>query len=223
MDEKGLKKLLIDGAFELGVSLDQKKADQFLTFLKELKAWNKKINLTAITDDKDIIIKHFLDSLTVFGILRRLSCKKLLDIGSGAGFPGIPLKIASPDLSITMMDSVERKAHFIRHIIRTLNLPGEISAISARAEDPYILEGHRSAFDSVVSRALSGLREFIDIAMPYLSEGGAAIAIKGPAVLKELEGMAGARGISAPEVFEVKVPFSDRRNNIIIVRRLPFS
>ncbi|MEK7828169.1 MAG: 16S rRNA (guanine(527)-N(7))-methyltransferase RsmG, partial [Deltaproteobacteria bacterium] len=117
MTNEEQKNILMAGGKELGLAIGDKELSSFLSYLKELKEWNKKINLTAITDDKDIIIRHFLDSLTLASFLS--GKETLLDIGSGAGFPGIPLNIVIPDLKITLMDSVNKKVIFMRHIIRT--------------------------------------------------------------------------------------------------------
>src|SRR3990172_708670 len=136
MTDKKLLEILQQGSLELGVSLSYAQLASFLKYLRELQAWNKKINLTSITEEKDIIIKHFLDSLTSARFLPGVDT--LLDIGSGGGFPGLPLKIAIPSLKITLMDSVEKKVHFIRHIIRTLDLKGA-DAISGRVESPELI------------------------------------------------------------------------------------
>ncbi len=216
MEERELKNILKNGAFELGINLTDEDSRQFLIYLKELKAWNKKINLTSIESEKEIVIRHFLDSLTPYPFIK--DCRRLLDIGSGGGFPGIPLKIAIPAIEATLIDSVEKKVHFIRHIIRTLGLKG-IEAIPGRAEDPKIIERYGASFDCVISRAFAELSRFLEFSLPFAAKGGTIIAIKGPAFERELEEIRGFKGIEGPEIHEIKVPFEDRKNTMVIFRK----
>jgi 16S rRNA (guanine527-N7)-methyltransferase len=212
VNEEELKKTLNEGARALGVGLGVGQIGLFLIYLEELKRWNRKINLTKITTDSGIITRHFLDSLTICRHLK--GAKRLLDIGSGAGFPGLPVKIAMPEVEITLMDSVEKKVYFLRHIIRRLNLKG-VEAIKARAEDRDIGERLKDSFDFVVSRAVSGLEDFLRLAMPYLSRGGRVIAMKGPKVRDELEAIKNYK----PSVHEVEIPFSGRKTLLVICRK----
>ena len=131
------KDLLIEGAKTFGIDLDEKAIEAFGLYLKELLKWNQKINLTAIRSEKGIVLKHFLDSLSVYPYLPEHSF--ILDIGSGAGFPGIPLKIIQPSFEITLIDSVRKKVDFQRHIIRRLGLKGT-EAIHGRVQDREILQ-----------------------------------------------------------------------------------
>jgi 16S rRNA (guanine527-N7)-methyltransferase len=132
------RNLLVGGAKAFGIDLVEKSVEAFDLYLRELLKWNEKMNLTAIRSEKGIILKHFLDSLSVFPHLPKIS--SLLDIGSGAGFPGIPLKMIQPPLEITLIDSVRKKVDFQNHVIRTLGLKG-IEAIHGRVQDREILEG----------------------------------------------------------------------------------
>ncbi|MBI5492316.1 MAG: 16S rRNA (guanine(527)-N(7))-methyltransferase RsmG [Deltaproteobacteria bacterium] len=216
MEDIELKNILKNGALELGVTLSEVDLGQFITYLKELQAWNRKINLTSIESDKEIVIRHFLDSLTTLPFVK--DSKRLLDIGSGAGFPGIPLKIAAPLLEVTLLDSVEKKVHFMRHIIRTLGLKG-IEATYGRAEDPKIIERYGSLFDCVISRAFAELGKFLELSLPFVAKGGSIIAIKGPAFDRELEEARYVSGVEGPEIHEIKVPFEDRKNVLVIFRK----
>ena len=209
--EDSLKKILKNGALELGVELSPEVIEGFSAYLRELKAWGAKMNLTAITTDREIVIKHFLDSLTLCAFLKDggRGGLRLFDIGSGAGFPGIPVKLAMPEVEVTMMDSVTKKVHFMRHAIRALGLKG-IDAIAARVEDRAGIEKYAGRFDVVSSRAFAGLSAFVTAALPYCRDNGRIIAMKGPAVADELKELEGIKGISSPEIFEAKVPFSDR-------------
>ena len=216
MTDKKLLEILQQGSLELGVSLSYAQLASFLKYLRELQAWNKKINLTSITEEKDIIIKHFLDSLTSARFLPGVDT--LLDIGSGGGFPGLPLKIAIPSLKITLMDSVEKKVHFIRHMIRTLDLKGA-DAISGRVESPELIDRLSGSFDCVTSRAFAELEAFVSLGAPYVRPGGILLAMKGPAVEEEIRAMGAVKGFSAPEVHEIEVPFSDRKTNLVVMRK----
>lgn len=219
MDEKALERMLINGAAGLGVALDERAATAFMAFLRELKAWNRKINLTSIDEDEGIIVRHFLDSLTVCRFLE--GTERLLDIGSGAGFPGLPIKIAMPDTDVVLLDAVTRKVHFIRHMIRTLGLGavGSVEAVSARVEDAAMVERYGSTFDCVVSRAFSELKNFVSVGMPYLKPGGRLIAMKGPAYTGELDSVS-LDGLSVPEVHTVRLPTTQIDTVLVVFTKL---
>lgn len=216
MKDAELIDLLRKGSLELGVELNDTQAAAFLTYLRELKAWNKKINLTAIEDEKDIIIKHFLDSLTP--VSRLSGVRTMLDIGAGAGFPGLPLKIVRPELELTLLDSVEKKVNFMKHIARTLGMSG-VEAIPHRAEAPDLVYRLSNRFDCVISRAFAEMEAFAALAFPYIRPGGMLLAMKGPSVAEELRGLE-IKGLSQPEIVEVRVPFSDRITSLVTMKKL---
>lgn len=211
-----LTNILKTGAAELGITIGEKETNLFLKYLAELKEWNKKINLTSITDDKDIIVRHFLDSLTLVPLLS--GKETLLDIGSGAGFPGIPLNIVIPDLKVTLMDSVNKKVIFMRHIIRTIGLKN-IEAVQARAEDKETITRFAACFDVVTSRAFAGLCSFLDIALPYAKMGGALISVKGPKGMEELKELKEIKNIKAVQIKEIRLPFSDVTTTILVFKK----
>ena len=170
------QKLLIEGSKAFGIRLNETQVEAFDLYLRELLKWNEKINLTAIRSEKGIVLKHFLDSLSVFPYLSKTA--SLLDIGSGAGFPGIPLKIVHPSLEITLIDSVRKKIDFQRHVIRMLGLKG-MEAIHGRIQDKEILQSMTGRFDAVISRAFSDLQTLRLLAFPFLKKGGILLAMKG--------------------------------------------
>ena len=170
------QELLVKGAEAFGIRLNEKQVESFDLYLRELLKWNQKINLTAIRTEKGIVLKHFLDSLSAFPYLSKTV--SLLDIGSGAGFPGIPLKIIHPPLEITLIDSVRKKIDFQRHIIRMLGLKG-LEAIHGRIQDKEILQSMSGRFDAVISRAFSDLQTLRLLAFPFLKKGGILLAMKG--------------------------------------------
>lgn len=211
-----LKNILKTGAAELGITIGDKEIACFLKYFAELKEWNKKINLTAITDEREIIIRHFLDSLTLAPFLTHQ--KTLLDIGSGAGFPGIPLKIVLPHLEVTLMDSINKKVVFMKHIIRTLKLE-QIEAVHTRGEDAAVIKKFGERFDVVTSRAFAELGKFLEMAAPYTKKGGLLLAIKGPKGIEEARMLKPINHIEHIEAKEVKVPFSEMTTTILVFRK----
>ncbi len=208
----------MEGAKSFGILLEKKEIDLFALFLDELLKWNPKINLTAIRSEKEIIIKHFLDSLAVHPYLPEDFT--LLDIGSGAGFPGIPLKIVRPSLRVTLVDSVRKKLDFQKHIIRTLGLRG-IETVHGRIQDKGVLGQKAGTFDALVSRAFSDLWTFLALGYPFLKKGGVAIAMKGPISDEELRLLGAERDhYRFREKAHLVLPFSSYERAILLFERL---
>ena len=170
--------LVVQGAADLGIALAPQHALQFARYAEELETWNRTINLTAITDPIDVAVKHFLDALAPLPLIPHGA--RLLDIGSGAGFPGIPLKVVNPSLSVMLVDASRKKVNFQRHIIRLLGLK-DIQARHLRAEEMGRRKDFAHAFDIVVSRAMTGMDLLASMAAPLLKNDGRIIAMKGPA------------------------------------------
>ena len=168
--------LIIGGAKAFQTRVDRQMASQFSLHARELIKWNRKINLTAITDPREIALKHFLDSIAPARWIPPLS--SLLDIGSGGGFPGIPLKVLIPSLAVTLIDGSRKKVSFLKHSIRTLQLEN-IDARQVRAEELTKDADVVSKFDVIISRALSSLAAFVRQALPLLADRGIVIALKG--------------------------------------------
>lgn len=189
------KRFIQNGAEELDISLAEEQIDRFAVHAVELLKWNQKINLTAIAEPLEIAVKHFLDSIAP---ARYIPPKgTMLDIGSGGGFPGIPLKILFPSLTVTLIDATRKKVNFLKHLIRTLKLE-RIQAVHARAEDladidSKILFGREknfeNKFDLVISRALTSLDGFALMALPLLNSNGIVLALKGKVTEAEVESM----------------------------------
>lgn len=201
------------------MELSALQVERFFVYMEELRKWNKKINLTSIDDEREIVVRHFLDSLSLSRFVH--GGESLLDMGSGAGFPGLALKIANPALVVTLMDKVEKKAVFMRHIIRTLELEG-IDVVSARADDKGVLAELEGSFDVVVSRAFSALDDFLTLALPYTKRGARIIAVKGPsspALTQEVEAALKREdfaGLTLKGAREIAIPFSDRVGTVVI-------
>jgi 16S rRNA (guanine527-N7)-methyltransferase len=174
---------LKNGARDVGVTLDQKMVQAFLLYLSELKEWNKKINLTSLKEDEAIVTSHFIDSLSIIPYLP--SSATVLDLGSGAGFPGVPLKIAAPALTITLLEATRKKANFLRHIIRILGL-SNIAVVEFRAEKFSEEAAANPGFDFVLARAFAPLKTLIRLGYPLVRQGGYLVAMKGEKADEEL-------------------------------------
>lgn len=218
--------LLIEGAKSLNISLNRDQTEQFAVHAKELIQWNQSMNLTAITDPIDIGIKHFLDSLAPTHLISPRA--SVLDIGAGGGFPGIPLKVIAPSLSVTLIDASRKKVNFMKHVIRTLNLD-KTEALHRRAQDLADDPVYQYRFDVVISRALSALDAFAELALPLLAKEGCLIAPKGAVNRNELddlkrklaEQMAARESMHRHHSIEIKkyrLPISHSERSIVIVK-----
>jgi 16S rRNA (guanine527-N7)-methyltransferase len=168
---------LESGAAQLGINLTEKQLEKFETYYRELIDWNKKVNLTSITGYEDVQIKHFLDSLTVFTVVPPGMDLRIIDIGTGAGLPGIPLKIVSPGIDLTLLEATAKKARFLGHLIGRLGLDG-VSITNGRAEEIAYDERYREKFDLALARALAPLPVLIELTLPFCEVGGRCIAQK---------------------------------------------
>ncbi|MFN2216124.1 MAG: 16S rRNA (guanine(527)-N(7))-methyltransferase RsmG [Anaerolineales bacterium] len=161
-----------------GISLQKKQIDALEMYASELVEWNSRINLTAIRDEQGIRTKHFLDSFSCIQAWKNKPPTSLIDIGTGAGFPGIPLKILYPRLKLTLVESVGKKADFCRHIVECLNL-SDVEVIHARAEDVGHLENHRETYEWAIARAVARLPVLVEYLLPLVKVGGNVLAQKG--------------------------------------------
>jgi 16S rRNA (guanine527-N7)-methyltransferase len=167
---------LIAGARKLGLSLTKEQVTLFQTYYEELIRWNRRVNLTAIVDYDEVQLKHFLDSLTIAPLIRNTS-GRLLDVGTGAGFPGVPLKIVFPDIALTLVDSFKKKAAFLSHLVDCLGLDG-VEVIAERAESLAYDERYRERFDVAASRGVADLATLAELTLPFCVVGGIAVAMK---------------------------------------------
>lgn len=213
------KDLLVEGAKAFGIDLDEKKIEAFELYLKELLKWNRKINLTAIRSEKEILLKHFLDSFSAYPYLPERCF--ILDIGSGAGFPGIPLKIVQPTIELTLIDSVRKKVDFQRHVIRILDLKG-VEAIHGRVQDKGILRDLGGRFDIILSRAFSDLQSLLALSQPFLKRAGKVIAMKGEVDDDEIRLLTGAEGIPyrLQKTVPLILPFSSFKRTILLFEKI---
>lgn len=172
---------------EIDIQLTPEQTGQFELYYQELQEWNQKFNLTAIEEEDEVIIKHFYDSLLGMKVSRWTGQGMLLDMGSGAGFPGIPLKIVNPQLNITLVDSLQKRVGFLQHIIKTLGLSNS-QAMHSRAEEIGQDRNHREKYDVVVSRAVAKMPVLVEYCLPLVKPGGFFLAYKGPEGLDEMQG-----------------------------------
>ncbi len=176
--------LIIEGAAAFDIALNRTHTRQFARHASELVQWNQKFNITAITDPLEIAVKHFLDSLAVARLIP--SNAKLLDIGSGGGFPGLPLKVCLPGLKVTLIDASRKKVNFLKQVIRVLKLD-HIEALHMRAEALAQKTGYSRRFNVATGRAVSSLETFCQLAWPLLADKGVVLALKGAVDSDELQ------------------------------------
>jgi len=173
----------IAAARAFDVLLDPAQCDAFETYYRELVVWNARVNLTTITARDEVWVKHFLDSLSVAPSVR--AARRVLDLGSGAGFPGVPLKIALPHLNLTLLEATGKKVAFLQHLVAQLGLR-DVAILHARAEDAAHAAAQRTQYDAVVARAVAALATLVEYALPFVRVGGVFIAQKGVAVDDEM-------------------------------------
>ena len=200
---------------EQGIVLSSRQQEQFALYYQLLVEWNQKMNLTAITEKEDVYLKHFYDSLTI-AFDFKFDHQKIIDVGAGAGFPSIPLKIVFPELQVTIVDSLTKRITFLNHLFKQLELEN-CQAISARAEE--YAKNHRQEVDVVMARAVARLNILDELCLPLVKTGGYFLALKGLKAAEELQ--EAKRGITIlggqiEKVTDFTLTNNDHRSNIII-------
>jgi 16S rRNA (guanine527-N7)-methyltransferase len=162
----------------LGIQLTRSQISALETYERELLAWNAQYNLTAIDEPERVRTKHFLDSMTCLLAMKNTPMKRVIDVGTGAGFPGIPIKIIAPNIQLTLVESVGKKANFCQHIVQTLKLK-EVEVVRSRAEDLGCSPAYRQQYDWALARAVASLTVLVEYLLPLVRVGGRALAMKG--------------------------------------------
>lgn len=217
-----LDSLLIETAAAWGLALSAEQCARFSIYATELQRWNEHTNLTAITDRDAIYRRHFLDSLALVHFWGRVP-QRLIDVGSGAGFPGLPLALAHPAIRLTLVDSVGKKTAFLRHLVERLQL-SEVQILTARAEDLGHQPEHRERYDLVAIRAVADLRVLVEYGLPLLRVGGRLLAPKGAGAHAEVEAAAHAIATLGGELLHVapvEIPGLEPRTVVAVAKRAP--
>ena len=217
-----LMKSLKKDALEFGIELSDYQLKQFYDYYELLIEWNEKINLTAITDFNEVLKKHFLDSISLVKAVPLDGSFTLIDIGTGAGFPGIPIKIAFPNIKVTLLDSLNKRVIFLEEVISKLGLT-EIEAIHGRAED-FAKEGMlRESVDYSVSRAVANLSSLCEFCLPYVKVGGMFISYKSEKAKEEMQISKNAIDILGGNILGCEnflLPGTDMERNFVIIKKV---
>ncbi len=216
LDRNAFTALLGQASRQVGVSLNDSQIELFRLYMLELLEWNKSINLTAVRDPDDIVIKHFVDSLTPLPYLELTG--RLLDIGPGAGFPSIPLKIAVPQLQARLVDASSKRVSFLKHLIRTLGLEG-ITAIHSRAEE---MEQPEKPFEIIISRAFQRLEPLIKLVSPHMEPGNVIVGMLGPTTdeqRRNLEQLASAGGLELSRTVCLELPMGRGGRTLLFLKK----
>ena len=193
---------------------------QFEKYQNLLLEWNEKINLTAITNEDEIILKHFVDSLTISKYIKE--GETIVDVGTGAGFPGIPIKISRSDIDVTLVDSLNKRILFLQDIIEKLELK-KVSTLHYRAEEFGQNKKYRESFDVATSRAVANLSTLVEYLLPLVKVGGICICMKGSEIKEELENSKKAIKILGGEIEKIEeftLPDSDIKRNIVVIKKI---
>lgn len=215
-----METLLKETLNKIGINLSDDKILKFIEYKKLLKEWNEKINLTAITEDKEIMLKHFIDSLTILKYIGNNT--SIIDVGTGAGFPGIPIKIVKDDVNVTLLDSLNKRINFLNEVISKTEL-NNIKTIHGRAEDVSHETIMREKFDYATARAVANLSTLAELCLPFVKVGGKFICMKGNNINDEVDEAKKAIEILGGKIEKIDnllIPETDIERNIIIISKV---
>ena len=204
---------------KLNIEIDDKQAEQFVTYKDMLKEWNRVMNLTGITEDREVVIKHFGDSVSLLGTAD-FEGKSVIDVGTGAGFPGLPLKIACPSIELTLLDSLKKRLDFLKAVCDKTGIEAEL--VHGRAEDTARDENYRERFGIAVSRAVAELNILAEMDMPFVKKGGLMLALKGPNAYDEAKRAENAVRTLGGEIREIRkiiLPETELEHTVIIIEK----
>lgn len=220
MEERDFKEILKKNAENIGIALDDVMLEQFYKYKNLILEWNEKINLTAITDELEIVVKHFVDSITINKYIEEN--KSIIDIGTGGGFPGIPVKILNKDNKIVLFDSLNKRLMVLKEIINELGLEN-IETLHGRAEETFKNKEYREKYDIATSRAVASLNVLVELMLPAVKVGGICICMKGNNVEIELKNSKKAIKELGGEIIKVEkitLPEFNLERNIVIIKKI---
>ncbi|MCI5727894.1 MAG: 16S rRNA (guanine(527)-N(7))-methyltransferase RsmG [Clostridium sp.] len=209
-------------AESVGMEYDEIKHERFMKYMKLVQEWNEKINLTAITEDDEFITKHFIDCIMAFKSAELKEAKNVIDVGTGAGFPGVPIAIMDETKNVCLLDSLNKRINFLDIVVKELGLKN-VKTIHARAEDGARMKELRESFEVATSRAVANMAVLSEFCLPYVSVGGHFIALKGPAIEEELDGAKNAIGTlggKLKEIIELEIDGTELKHNVVIVSKV---
>lgn len=207
---------------DVGLEFTEGQYEQFIKYMRLLQEWNEKINLTAITEDGEVVKKHFIDCIKAFKSDKIKNAKTIIDVGTGAGFPGLPIAIMNPNVEVTLLDSLNKRINFLNLVVRELGLKN-VKTIHSRAEDGARKPELREKFDIATSRAVANMAVLSEFCMPYVKKGGYFVALKGPSIDEELENGSNAIKILGGElkdIIEISIEETDLKHNIVEVKKI---
>lgn len=216
MELEEFKEELLNKAKMINIELSEEQVNQFYAYMKMIQEWNEKINLTAILEPKEMILKHFIDSITILGDIKGNA--KIVDVGTGAGFPGIPIKIVRPDTEIILLDSLNKRINFLNNVIEELKL-NRIKAVHSRAEEFGINNQYRESFDVAVSRAVAPMNILLEYLLPAVKFGGICICMKGPEIDEEIKKSKNALDVLGGKIEKIqKIELVNSGNERTLIR-----
>lgn len=213
--------LFQQGLSNLNLPIKEEQIEQFTTYSALLKEWNENINLTAIVDDDGIAVKHFLDSVLPLAHVKVEEGASLADVGTGAGFPGLPIKILRPDLKVTLIDSLQKRIRFLDAVCKDLDLK-DVTCVHGRAEELGKESSYREQFDVLVSRAVANLKVLCEYCLPFVKVGGIFVALKAQDLdeeLAEAKPMIGTLGGKVEAVIDAPLPQSDMIRKLVVISK----
>lgn len=213
--------IFVNDLKKLGISITDKQLQQFIDYYELLVDWNTRMNLTSITEFGEVIKKHFVDSVSLISFYDFSKVESIIDVGTGAGFPGIPLKIMLPDIRVLLLDSLNKRVNFLNHVIDNLSLEN-INAIHSRAEDAGLDPTYRERYDLCVSRAVANLSTLSEYCLPFVKVGGYFVSYKSADIKDELDSASKALSVlggNLDKVEEFTIPGTDISRSFVFVNK----
>lgn len=205
---------------KIGIEIDNATVKEFYSYMKLLIEWNEKINLTAIIEPKEIILKHFVDCATILPYVKEND--KVLDVGTGAGFPGLPIKLLNKEIEVTLVDALNKRINFLNEVVDTIKIK-KVETIHARAEELARNAKYREEYDILISRAVAQLNVLLEYTLPFVKIGGKVICMKGPNCEEEIENSKKALAVLGGEIQKIDtiiLPDTDIKRTIIVIKKV---